>query len=100
MQQYEPAAYVEIYTRVGKEQRESVPGGKVKLMFRSEAREGHFFSNRMPPVVGVNVVLEGQRCADELILGMSRVAWRDRSRVHQWSREGRAASFGKWVSDC
>lgn len=27
-------------------------------------------------MVGVNVVLEGQRCADELILGMSRRAWR------------------------
>ncbi|KAI9526841.1 hypothetical protein NQZ68_035591 [Dissostichus eleginoides] len=47
----------------------------------------------MPPVVGVNVVSEGQRCADELILGMSRGAWRQRSRVqplvveHGWGGE-------------
>lgn len=46
--------------------------------------ERDIFSNRMPPVVGVNVVFEGQRCADELILGMSRRAWRQRARVHCW----------------
>lgn len=64
-------------------------------------REGafFFFSNRMPPAVGVNVVLEGQRCAHELILGMSRRAWRQRSRVQRrwW---GRGGSFGKWVLEC
>lgn len=70
-------------------------------MFHREAREGTFFSDRMPPVVGVNVVLEGQRCADELILGMSRGAWRQRSRVHWWSGGGGGGyRIGKWVCEC
>lgn len=68
-------------------------------------REGtfFFFSDRMPPAVGVNVVLEGQRCAHELILGMSRRAWRQRSRVQKrWSgRGGRRAALenGFWSAD-
>lgn len=56
------------------------------------------FSDRMPPVVRVNVVLEGQRCADELILGMSRGAWRQRARVHWWS--GGGGGFGKSFFVC
>lgn len=64
------------------------------------SQRGTFLSDRMPPVVGVNVVLEGQRCADELILGMSRGAWRQRSRVHWWSGGRGGGSFGKWVSEC
>lgn len=52
-------------------------------------------------MVGVNVVLEGQRCADELILGMSRGAWRQRARVHWWSGGGGGGGCsGKWVSEC
>lgn len=43
-------------------------------------------------MVGVNVVFEGQRCADELILGMSRGAWRQRSRVH-WCSGGRGVAL-------
>ncbi|KAG7456455.1 hypothetical protein JOB18_009741 [Solea senegalensis] len=46
---------------------------------------------RMPPVLGVNVLLRGQRCADELILGMSRGAWRQRDRVH-----GCSGTCGQW----
>ncbi|MED6257017.1 hypothetical protein ATANTOWER_006764, partial [Ataeniobius toweri] len=45
--------------------------------------ERDIFSIRMPPVVRVNVVFLGQRCADELILGMSRGAWRQQARVHE-----------------
>lgn len=60
-------------TKGGKGAAKKGRGGKVNLMFHSGARKGHFFPNRMPPV-GVNVVFEGQRCADELILGMSRGA--------------------------
>lgn len=54
-----------------------------------DVSEKDIFSIRMPPVVRVNVVFLGQRCADELILGMSRGAWRQRARVHhRWGEEG------------
>lgn len=61
--------------------------------------ERDIFSDRMPPVVRVNVVLEGQRCADELILGMSRGAWRQRARVHWWSGGGGAALVCQFLAD-
>lgn len=41
--------------KVGNEQAE-VLRWKVKLICHSDVSEGHFFSIRMPPVVGVNVV--------------------------------------------
>ena len=72
-------------------------GGKGQTDVSPWSHRGTFLSDRMPPVVGVNVVLEGQRCADELILGMSRGPWRQRARVHWcWSGTGGGQGGGGW----
>lgn len=60
------------------------------------------FSIRMPPVVRVNVLFLGQRCADELILGMSRGPWRQRARVHQQrgGERGQTWKMKLWLKVC
>lgn len=64
--------------------------GGLRWKGQPDVSERDIFSIRMPPAVGVNVVFLGQRCADELILGMSRGAWRRWTRVHKWWRGGGA----------